>query len=87
MIVCGCAGCVGLAVISGAASRKASKIIAIDTNNDKKKWADEMGATDFVNPKELQGQSIVEKLVEMTDGGLDYTLCVPFTAQCLTSLR
>ena len=35
-----------------------------------------MGATDFVNPKELQGQSIVEKLVEMTDGGLDYTLCV-----------
>jgi len=66
-------GCVGLAVISGAASRKASKIIAIDTNNDKKKWADEMGATDFVNPKELQGQGIVEKLVEMTDGGLDYT--------------
>jgi S-(hydroxymethyl)glutathione dehydrogenase/alcohol dehydrogenase len=69
-------GCVGLAVISGAAARKASKIIAIDTNPDKKKWADEMGATDFLNPKELQGQSTVEKLVEMTDGGLDFTLCV-----------
>jgi len=66
-------GCVGLAVISGAAARKASKIIAIDTNPDKKKWADEMGATDFLNPKELQGQSTVEKLVEMTDGGLDFT--------------
>lgn len=68
------AGCVGLAVISGASARKASKIIAIDTNPDKEKWAKEMGATDFVNPKDLSGQTIVEKLIEMTDGGLDYTL-------------
>lgn len=64
----------GLAVIQGAAANKASKIIAVDINNDKKKWADEMGATDFLNPKDLQGQSTVEKLIEMTDGGLDYTL-------------
>jgi hypothetical protein len=29
---------------------------------------------DFVNPKELpEGKSIVEYLVEETDGGLDYT--------------
>merc|ERR1711939_74284 len=66
-------GCVGLAVLSGAAANKAGKIIAIDTNPDKEKWAKEMGATDFVNPKTLSGQSIVEKLVEMTDGGCDYT--------------
>jgi len=66
-------GCVGLAVIQGAAANKAGKIIAIDTNDDKKSWGESMGATDFVNPKSLQGQTIVEKLVEMTDGGCDYT--------------
>lgn len=67
-------GCVGLAVIQGAAANKAGKIIAIDTNDDKKSWGESMGATDFVNPKNLEGQTIVEKLVEMTDGGCDYTL-------------
>lgn len=67
------AGCVGLAVIQGAAARKASKIIAIDMNPDKEKWARDMGATDFVNPKDIPDGKIVEKLVEMTDGGLDYT--------------
>ena len=38
-------GCVGLAVIQGAAARKASKIIAIDTNPDKRSRAEAMGAT------------------------------------------
>ncbi|KAK9896925.1 S-glutathione dehydrogenase-like protein [Cystobasidium minutum MCA 4210] len=66
-------GCVGLAVIQGAAARKASKIIAIDMNPDKEKWARDMGATDFVNPKDIPDGKIVEKLIEMTDGGLDYT--------------
>lgn len=33
-----------------------------------------MGATDFVNPAKLQeGQKIQDYLVEITDGGLDYT--------------
>ncbi|RAL61364.1 hypothetical protein DID88_009499 [Monilinia fructigena] len=38
-----------------------------------KAWAEKFGATDFVNPTELKGQSIQEKLIEMTDGGCDYT--------------
>ena len=63
-------------MIQGCAARKASKIIAIDTNPDKRSRAEEMGATDFVNPKDLgKDQTIVQKLVEMTDGGLDHTLC------------
>uniref|UniRef100_A0A0H5FSE0 Uncharacterized protein n=1 Tax=Leucosporidium scottii TaxID=5278 RepID=A0A0H5FSE0_9BASI len=66
-------GAVGLAVVQGAVARKASKIIAIDTNDGKEAWARKMGATDFINPMKLEGQSIVEKLVEMTDGGLDHT--------------
>lgn len=61
-------------VIQGAAARKAGKIIAVDTNDDKEKWGKEFGATDFVNPTKLKdGQSIVDKLVEMTDGGADFT--------------
>jgi len=67
-------GCVGLAVLEGAKSRKASRIIAIDTNDKKQSWAERFGATDFINPTKLDGkQTIVEKLVELTDGGLDYT--------------
>jgi S-(hydroxymethyl)glutathione dehydrogenase/alcohol dehydrogenase len=42
-------------------------------NNSKKAWAEKFGATDFVNPNELKGQTIQEKLVEMTDGGCDFT--------------
>lgn len=67
------AGCVGLSVIQGAVQRKASKIIVVDVNSSKKEWAEKFGATDFVNPTELKGQSIQEKLIEMTDGGCDYT--------------
>lgn len=68
------AGCVGLSVIQGAALRKAKKIIAVDVNNSKKEWAEKFGATDFVNPKELpEGTTIVQKLIEMTDGGCDFT--------------
>lgn len=67
------AGCVGLSVIQGAVKNQASKIIVVDVNDAKQDWAKKFGATDFVNPTKLNGQSIQEKLVEMTDGGLDYT--------------
>jgi S-(hydroxymethyl)glutathione dehydrogenase/alcohol dehydrogenase len=68
------AGCVGLSVVQGAVSRKAGKIIVVDINDNKKEWADKFGATDFVNPMKLTGgQTITEKLIEMTDGGCDYT--------------
>lgn len=68
------AGCVGLSVIQGAAKQGAGKIIVVDVNKSKEEWAKKFGATDFVNPTLLpQGQSIQEKLVEMTDGGCDHT--------------
>lgn len=67
------AGCVGLSVVQGAVKSKASRIIVIDINPDKKGWAEKFGATDFLNPTELKNQTIVEKLIEMTDGGCDYT--------------
>ncbi|ODV85650.1 hypothetical protein CANARDRAFT_158913 [[Candida] arabinofermentans NRRL YB-2248] len=68
------AGCIGLSVMQGAVEKKAGKIIVVDINDDKKEWADKFGATDFVNPTKLpEGVTIVDKLVEMTDGGCDYT--------------
>jgi S-(hydroxymethyl)glutathione dehydrogenase / alcohol dehydrogenase len=67
------AGCVGLSVIQGALKNKAGKIIAVDVNDSKEEWARKFGATDFVNPTKLGTQSVQEKLIEMTDGGCDYT--------------
>jgi S-(hydroxymethyl)glutathione dehydrogenase/alcohol dehydrogenase len=67
------AGCVGLSVVQGAAARKAGKIIVVDVNPSKKAWGDKFGATHFVNPLDLDGQTIQDKLIEMTDGGCDYT--------------
>ncbi|MCJ1365526.1 S-(hydroxymethyl)glutathione dehydrogenase [Acarospora aff. strigata] len=67
------AGCVGLSVIQGAVKNGAGKIIVVDVNDSKEAWGKKFGATDFVNPTKLGGKSIQEQLVEMTDGGCDYT--------------
>lgn len=48
------------------------RIIAIDTNPNKEKVAKEFGATEFVNPNDIKGP-IQNHLVEITDGGLEYT--------------
>ncbi|GAA3910327.1 S-(hydroxymethyl)glutathione dehydrogenase/class III alcohol dehydrogenase [Halomonas cibimaris] len=65
-------GAIGLAVIQGALMAKASRIIAIDVNPEKFKLAEQFGATDFVNPKDYSA-SIQEVIVDMTDGGVDYS--------------
>jgi S-(hydroxymethyl)glutathione dehydrogenase / alcohol dehydrogenase len=64
-------GGIGLSVIQGLVMAKAARIIAIDTNRDKFEMAKNLGATDFVAPQE--GRPIQEVLVEMTDGGVDYS--------------
>ncbi|KZP05867.1 alcohol dehydrogenase [Athelia psychrophila] len=67
-------GAIGLGVIQTSNLVKASRIIAVDTNPGKEAWAMKMGATDFVNPATLpDGKKIQDYLVEITDGGLDYT--------------
>lgn len=67
------AGCVGLSVVQGALRNGAKNITVVDVNDAKKEWAQRFGATDFVNPYNLKGVSITDKLIEMTDGGYDYT--------------
>lgn len=69
-------GAVGLAVIMGAKVAGAKRIFAIDINPTKEKVAREFGATDFFNPKD-HTRPTQEVLVEMLDGGFDYTFeCV-----------
>jgi len=65
-------GGVGLSVIQGAVMAKASRIIAIDINPAKEEIARQMGATDFVNPNDYD-RPIQEVIVDMTDGGVDYS--------------
>ena len=65
-------GGIGLAAIIGAKMAKASRIIGIDINPAKFDIARELGATDFVNPKD-HDKPIQDVIVEMTDGGVDYS--------------
>jgi len=67
------AGCVGLSVVQGAVRNGAKKITVVDLNDSKKAWAEKFGATDFLNPNSLKGISLTDKLIELTDGGYDYT--------------
>ncbi|KAL7276138.1 formate dehydrogenase (NAD+) [Rhizina undulata] len=66
------AGCVGLSVIQGAVKCGAGRIIVVDVNDSKEVWSNKFGATEFVNPTKIN-RPIQEHLIEMTDGGLDYT--------------
>jgi len=65
-------GGIGLSAIIGAAMAKASRIIAIDINESKFELARKLGATDCINPKNYE-QPIQEVIVELTDGGVDYS--------------
>ncbi len=69
-------GGIGLSVVQGAVLAKAGRIIAIDTNPDKFEMARQMGATDCINPKDYP-DPIQDVIVDMTDGGVDYSFeCV-----------
>jgi S-(hydroxymethyl)glutathione dehydrogenase/alcohol dehydrogenase len=65
-------GGIGLSVIIGAVMAKAGRIIAIDINEDKFDIAEKLGATDVVNPKNFD-KPIQDVIVEMTDGGVDFS--------------
>ncbi|MEM9600845.1 MAG: S-(hydroxymethyl)glutathione dehydrogenase/class III alcohol dehydrogenase [Pseudomonadota bacterium] len=64
-------GGIGLNVIQGAKMVGADKIVGVDINPSKKEWGEKFGMTHFVNPKETS--DVVAHLVELTDGGADYS--------------
>jgi S-(hydroxymethyl)glutathione dehydrogenase/alcohol dehydrogenase len=65
-------GGVGLGVVQGCVEAGASRIIGVDTNPAKFEKAKEFGVTECINPKDYD-KPIQNVLVDMTDGGLDYT--------------
>ncbi len=69
-------GGIGLNVIQGAKMVGAGKIIGVDINPARESLARQFGMTDFVNPREVEGD-LVAHLIERTDGGADYSFeCV-----------
>lgn len=66
-------GGIGLSVVQGAVMAKAGRIVVVDTNPDKFAMARALGATDCVNPKDYPGTPIQQVIVELTDGGVDYS--------------
>jgi S-(hydroxymethyl)glutathione dehydrogenase/alcohol dehydrogenase len=69
-------GGIGLSVVQGAVLAKAGRIIVIDINTDKFEMARLLGATDCINPTD-HSLPIQEVIVELTDGGVDYSFeCV-----------
>ena len=64
-------GGIGLNVIQGAKMVGADKIVGVDTNPAKQEWGEKFGMTHFVNPAETA--DVVAHLVELTDGGADYS--------------
>lgn len=66
-------GGIGLNVIQGARMVGADKIVGVDLNPSKKPLAETFGMTDFVNPDEVGRDKVVEAIVDITDGGADYS--------------
>jgi len=66
-------GGIGLNVIQGLSRiAGADRIVGVDVNPGKREMAERFGITDFVNPKEVEGD-LVPHLVELTGGGADYS--------------
>ncbi|KAK9507551.1 hypothetical protein O3M35_007380 [Rhynocoris fuscipes] len=80
-------GAVGLAVAMGCAAAGAKRIIGIDINQAKFETAKKFGVTECINPKDFT-KPIQEVLIELTDGGLDYTFeCVGNVATMRAALE
>ncbi|KXJ51317.1 MAG: S-(hydroxymethyl)glutathione dehydrogenase [Thalassospira sp. Nap_22] len=65
-------GGIGLSAIIGAQMAGAGRIVAIDLNEKKFDLAKKLGATDCINPKDYD-KPIQEVIVELTDGGVDWS--------------
>jgi S-(hydroxymethyl)glutathione dehydrogenase/alcohol dehydrogenase len=66
-------GGIGMSVIQGAVMAKAGRILAIDMNPDKFVMARQLGATDCINPADHKNVPIQQVIVDLTDGGVDYS--------------
>ena len=65
-------GGIGLSAIIGAKMAGANRIIGVDINDRKFELTKKLGATDCINPKDYD-KPIQYVIVEMTDGGVEYS--------------
>jgi S-(hydroxymethyl)glutathione dehydrogenase / alcohol dehydrogenase len=65
-------GGIGLNVVQGARLVGAHRIVGVDLNPAREALARQFGMTHFVNPRAVKGD-LVAHLVELTDGGADYS--------------
>jgi len=79
-------GGIGLNVIQGAKMVGADKIIGVDMNPGREAMARKFGMTHFLNPKDHA--SIVDAIVQLTDGGADYSFeCIGNTTTMRQALE
>ncbi|WNO08909.1 S-(hydroxymethyl)glutathione dehydrogenase/class III alcohol dehydrogenase [Teredinibacter sp. KSP-S5-2] len=65
-------GGIGLSAVIGAVQAKAERIIGVDLNESKFEMAKKLGATECINPANYD-RPIQEVLIDLTDGGVDYS--------------
>ena len=66
-------GGIGLNVIQGCQLAKASVIVGVDFNRNRKSLGEKFGMTNFINPSEYEGDKLQAKIIELTHGGADYS--------------
>ncbi|MBS0352867.1 MAG: S-(hydroxymethyl)glutathione dehydrogenase/class III alcohol dehydrogenase [Proteobacteria bacterium] len=80
-------GGIGLSAVIGAVMAKASRIVAVDVNPAKFEIAKQLGATDCINPLDYD-KPIQEVIVDLTDGGVDYSFeCIGNTKVMRSALE
>jgi S-(hydroxymethyl)glutathione dehydrogenase/alcohol dehydrogenase len=80
-------GGVGLSAVMGAKAAGAATIVGIDTNPEKFKTAMEFGATECINPNDLD-KPIQLHVAEKYNGGFDFTIeCVGNVKTMQTALE
>jgi S-(hydroxymethyl)glutathione dehydrogenase/alcohol dehydrogenase len=65
-------GGIGLNVVQACRMVGADQIVGVDLNPSRRAMAEKFGLTHFVNPKEV-GSDLVPYLVNLTNGGADYS--------------
>jgi len=66
-------GGIGLNVIQGARLAGAGVIVGVDINPDREEWGRRFGMTHFLNSKGLSREETIARILEITDGGADFT--------------
>jgi len=66
-------GGIGLNVIQAARMVGADKIIGVDINPAREEMARRFGMTHFVNPDEVGRDKVVQAIVDLSDGGVEYS--------------